>query len=294
MSLLLEPEVQLHEDPDSSLKLEIQSDGEEGEADEGDEEISSEMLEEFNNGILTAMGGDRDSSEGGYEELEEFLEMKPGANPAFEYTCNLCQLSAVTKSGKFYHKVRRTSNRYYPCDMCKFVEQTLESLTKQKSSVIVKKSSKDQPTSASSNLPSKQQNGDLIHGVSISSVMGNYRVPEGRTDLAAKKVKLTEKVKEITPISLRPGESLLVRQPVNPKAAPDLSLYNCTDCDFVATSIKTLVNHMDKRHGQEWKRDNALRREKKDKAKSYPINLVPLKEAQQVTLEKVVPIFFCQ
>ena len=39
--------------------MEIQSDGEEGEADEGDEEISSEMLEEFNNGILTAMGGDR-------------------------------------------------------------------------------------------------------------------------------------------------------------------------------------------------------------------------------------------
>jgi len=243
------------------------------------------MLEEFNNGILSAMGADRDSSEGGYEELEEFLEMKPGANPAFEYTCNLCQLSAVTKSGKFYHKVRRTSNRYYPCDMCKFVEQTLETLTKQKSSVVVKKSNKDQQ-SASSNLPSKQQNDDLIQGVSISSVMGNYRVPEGRIGPAAKKVKLAEKVKEITPMSIRPGDSLLLK-PVNHPLTPDLSMYHCTDCTFVATSVKILVNHMHRQHSSQDKRENvAQRREKKDKAKSYPINLVPLKEAQHVTMEK--------
>ena len=41
------------------VQLEIQSDGEEGEAEEEDEPISSEMLEEFNNGILSAMGADR-------------------------------------------------------------------------------------------------------------------------------------------------------------------------------------------------------------------------------------------
>ena len=43
-------------------------------------------------------------------------------------------MNAKSKSGHWYNKKRRTQNPYYPCDLCKFVESTLEEWSEQNES----------------------------------------------------------------------------------------------------------------------------------------------------------------
>jgi len=200
---------------------------------------------------------------------EWFLEMVPGLVPKFDYTCNLCEYSAKSGNGPFYHNSLKPRNPNYPCDMCKFVASTLDNLCKHKESVTpaapskshripIKQGSASQLphrrsshsyTAVSSNSVSlllRQQPGAVAARLPMAAAA---RSPASRSLVAGRPPAVTNAVLPIT----ADGAIIPVLPPVSFSSIKHTvnGVHPCNECEFVGGNSHALKKHKNTRHSLE-------------------------------------------
>ena len=212
-----------------------------------------------------------------------------GSRPIFEYTCNLCQMNAKSKSGHWYNKKRRTQNPYYPCDMCKFVESTLEEWSEDKERETAVEC--DQCEYTAETLEEMKQHMERIHssGRKASSSALKRKIPESVLRNSAVSIislpgsavtvsTLQHSVISNSALSLYSSQSSDSSLPTLPAVSisaiptspssdrsisPDLAprtgypnsaptiigVFPCSECNFISTSRDNIARHMQVVHG---------------------------------------------
>ncbi|XP_023342558.1 zinc finger protein 64 [Eurytemora carolleeae] len=257
--------------------------------DESDDDERTERREEGEVGRNIEYRGVMIEDEEEEDMEEEYIEIKSSSRPIFEYTCNLCQMNAKSKSGHWYNKKRRTQNPYYPCDMCKFVESTLEEWSEDKERETAVEC--DQCEYTAETLEEMKQHMERIHssGRKASSSALKRKIPESVLRNSAVSIislpgsavtvsTLQHSVISNSALSLYSSQSSDSSLPTLPAVSisaiptspssdrsisPDLAprtgypnsaptiigVFPCSECNFISTSRDNIARHMQVVHG---------------------------------------------